>query len=214
MRPCGLKAFVAFTSATFRADGVTMTEQYILTIDPGNSTGVALGKFSATEPYTLIQGWQFGGGVVGLIDWLETHENGLWFPETGYIGDEFTIVSEKFVPVPGGGFSQSLDSTIPLVCEGALIALGVMPNYPDPTWRRANEQYFVGGSNKAEKRKRLKQFLKDTGNYRFGKDLGAPDNEDFVSAAAHGIAYVMKVLEHRPTFDTVVNWSTQTEGKS
>ena len=170
--------------------------KYVLSFDLGRSSGVALGKYSETEPYSLVQAWQFGNGCEGLIDWLH-HK---------HVKQPYTAICEKYVPLSGKGFNQTLASVEALVAEGVLLAFGVMPFYPDPRWRRPVEMYFVGGKDKAEKRKRLKKFLKDTDNYVFGKELGQPDNEDSVSAIAHGIAYVMKIETHAPTFRMVADW--------
>jgi len=189
--------------------------QYVLSIDPGKSSGIALGKYSDTEPYQLVKAWQFQGGVVGLIDFFmykcpELSEVGPWceYIEGTVIQSFDLIVTEKFVPIAGKGFSQTLDSVEPLRGEGALIALGVMPDYPDPTWRRANEQYLFNAPSKAKKRSLLKEFLKDTGNYVYGKQLGQPDNEDAVSAIAHAISYLTRVENHKPTYDLVSDWNS------
>lgn len=175
-----------------------MTTKHLLAFDPGRSTGVALGRYTDTEPYTLVKAWQFTGGATGLIAWLDDHF------DTGYSPDpNFTVISEKFVPVAGGGFAQSLDSTYPLVCEGVLIAYGLMPEYDkvEKVWQRASQQYRQGGSTKAEKRKKSKQFLRDNGLYVYGKQLGAPDNEDAVSAILHSLTYMTTTLRHKPTFE-------------
>ena len=189
-----------------------MTVKYVLAFDPGKSSGIALLTYNETEPVRLVKAWQFGNGVQGLLDWLENH-----YPNSGWLlpyspgseaerlfwSSELVAVSEKFVPVPGKGFAQSLDSTLPLVCEGVLIAYWVMPVYDskEKRWQRPNTMYMYGGSTLAEKKKRARSFLKENGLYVTGKELGAPDNNDAVSAILHGIAYVVKTLEHRPTWD-------------
>ena len=199
-----------------------MSDKYVLACDPGKSSGIALLAYNETEPAKLVKAWQFGNGVQGLLDWLDAHR--LWdydcgygsheqiwvLPMTahpsssGYVRDsQLTAISEKFVPVPGKGFAQSLDSTLPLVCEGVLIAYGVMPVYDskEKRWQRPNTMYMYGGSTLAEKKKRAREFLKKHGLYVTGKELGTPDNNDAVSAILHGIAYVVKTLEHRKTWD-------------
>lgn len=203
-----------------------MSDQFVLSIDPGLSSGVALGKFSDTKPYSLVDGWQFDRGVQGMIDWLYTHlehdpdfaGGGRWdfgMREGPYIKylehGRLDWVCERFVPLAGRGFSLTVDAMEPVAIEGALMALGIIDRNDPTRMKRANEQYFVGGKTKPEKRKRLKRFLKATDNYRFGKDLGAPDNEDFVSAVAHGISYVMRVLHHKPTFEQVSDWSAKND---
>ena len=189
-----------------------MSDKYVLSYDLGKSSGVALLAYNETEPVRLVKAWQFGNGVQGLLDWLENH-----YPNSGWLlpyspdseaerlfwSSEVVVVSEKFTPLQGKGFAQTLDSTLPLVCEGVLIAYWIMPVYDskEKRWQRPNTMYMYGGSTLAEKKKRAREFLKKHGLYVTGKGLGAPDNNDAVSAILHGIAYVVKTLEHRPTWD-------------
>ena len=49
-----------------------MTE-YVLSFDPGVSTGVALLGYNEVEPAYLIKAWQFSNGVSGLLSWLGEH---------------------------------------------------------------------------------------------------------------------------------------------
>lgn len=169
---------------------------YLLAFDPGKSTGVALGSYSDTEPYRLVEAWQFGNGVDGLLDWIDNHDH-------VHVDLEPIVICEKFVPIPGGGFSQGLDSTLPLVCEGVLIGLRFMPPYtPDEKrWQRASAQYRQGGKDRAEKRKLSRAFLKKHGMYFTGKQLDAPDSEDAMSATLHALNYMTHVLKHKPTWD-------------
>jgi len=173
-------------------------DKYVLSIDPGKSSGIALGHYTETQPYHLLRAWQFSGGAMGIIDWIK-HK---------HISRSMTIISEKFTPRPNGKFGLTLGSVESLVGEGVLLAFDLMPPYTpsESRWQQPQMQYFVGGKDKTEKRKRLKKFLKDTDNYVFGKELGQPDNEDAVSAIAHGIAYVMKVELNRPTHSMVADW--------
>lgn len=190
-----------------------MSDKYVLAFDPGKSSGVALLSYTDSAPARLVRAWQFGNGVQGLLDWLENH-----YPNSGWLlpyspdseaerlfwSSEVVVVSEKFTPLQGKGFAQTLDSTLPLVCEGVLIAYWIMPVYDskDKRWQRPNAMYRQGGKDKAEKRKRSKQFLRDHGLYVTGSDLGQPDNEDAVSAILHGLSYITHTLNHRPTWDT------------
>lgn len=52
-----------------------MTE-YVLSIDPGVSTGIALIGYAPDDPPTLEGAWQFGGGVVGLGTWSDFLKEG------------------------------------------------------------------------------------------------------------------------------------------
>lgn len=52
-----------------------MTE-YVLSIDPGVSTGIALIGYEPDSAPTLEGAWQFGGGVVGLGTWSDFLKEG------------------------------------------------------------------------------------------------------------------------------------------
>lgn len=189
--------------------------EYVLSFDPGVSNGVALGRISEDTPYELVNAWQFRGGASALRDWIHqwwdvyySNPNHLQF-NTGTTIWDLTVISEKFTPLQGKGFSLTMDAVEPLRGEGVLIALDVMPDYEpgSKVWQRPNEMYFCGGSKLAEKKKLSRKFLKDTGNYRMPRVLGTPDSDDAMSATLHGIAYVMKTLKHKPTFDLISEWS-------
>lgn len=186
-----------------------MTTKYVLSIDGGKSTGIALFSYSDTEAVRLVTGWQFSGGVSAFVDWARK----LWSDESlpfnltidewanGVDYPELTIVAERFVPLTGKGFSQTSDSVEPLRAEGAMIALGLMPaDYSDTRWARPAAMYWAGGDTLADKKKRLRAWLKEHDMYLMGKDLAAPDSDDFVSAAAHGIAYFRRI-NHIPTLE-------------
>lgn len=192
-----------------------MTE-YVLSIDPGVSTGIALLSFEEDSPAELVQGWQFTGGVSGLLRW---YGNGTYpfdfgvglkvkFPEPIYLS-KTRIVTEKFTARATKGFSYTTSSLEPLRGEGALIALGLMPDYTvaEKRWRDPGVQYLVGGKDRADKKKRQHKFLKESGFYRTGKDFGTSDADDFRSASAHGINYIARELKHKPTFDTISEWT-------
>lgn len=186
-----------------------MTE-YVLSIDPGISTGIALLSYEEDRPAELVEGWQFTGGVVTLVNWVEGH---LFHEDEALIVSDIlipwgSIIAEKFTARNTRGFSYTTASLEPLRGEGALIALGLMPDYTasEKRWRDPKYQYLVGGKDKADKKKRMHAFLKDNGFYRTGRDLGSPDADDFRSAVAHGIFYIARELKHRPTWDLIANW--------
>ena len=190
-----------------------MTE-YVLSIDPGVSTGIALLSYDEDSPAQLVEGWQFTGGVAGLVGWINSM---LLFPDFSITQDIWLVqeiiadnrtISEKFTARNTRGFSYTTASLEPLRGEGALIAMGLMPDYKasEKRWRDPKYQYLVGGKDKAEKKRRQHAFLKDNGFYRTGRDLGSPDADDFRSACAHGIVYVARELKHRPTFNLISEW--------
>ena len=201
-----------------------MSDKYVLACDPGKSSGIALLAYNETEPAKLVKAWQFDNGVQGLLDWLDAYyafdydccsgeplADRVWVlprsthpSSSGYVRDsQLTVVSEKFTPLQGKGFAQTLDSTLPLVCEGVLIAYGIMPVYDskEKRWQRPSLMYRHGGSTLAEKKKRSRAFLKKNGLYVLPKELGTPDNNDAISAILHGLNYITHTLNHRPTWD-------------
>lgn len=195
-----------------------MTDQYILACDPGKSSGYALIGYSKSKVW-LERAFQVEGGIAGFLEWWKDHYvTNLGIP-TFAVGDEdedtwvclhrneCIVISEKFTPLSGGGFNQTLDSVEPLRGEGALIALGLMPDYPDPKWRRPDRQYLYGGANLAEKKRRAHRFLKDSGFYVTGKDVGCKDANDARSAMLHGLSYLAQVVKHKPTYDLISNWT-------
>ena len=172
-----------------------MTDKYILSIDPGLSTGCALLKYTdETEP-KLVDSRQFSGGAEALNDWIV----GRW-PSIEYASRSVAVIAEKFNARNTGSFSYTTSSLEPLRCEGVLLVHGLPDTYVQPP-----QQYLVGGSSKAEKKKRQHRFLKESGFYRTGKDLDAPDADDFRSACAHAISYLMRT-GHKPTYNLVTEW--------
>ena len=173
----------------------------LISIDPGESSGCAVIDWRPDAPPILIFAAQSSGGVSGFLGMLV--ELDPFLPHA-------TIISEKFSPRPSGvsGFQQSLKSTLPLVCEGVMIGKGLMPVYtPDePRYRSPALQYLVGGRSLADRKKRLHRFLKDSGFYRTGKDLGAPDADDFRSAAGHGLAFLAREVGNKPAYDLISTW--------
>lgn len=167
-------------------------------VDPGKSTGVALFEYGEERPAELVKAWQFDGGLSGFLGWWR------WLCEPDW--HTFMLAgSEKFTPLQNKGFSLTQDSVEPLRIEGAMVALGIVPEYtPDsPLWQRPSEMYWVPGRNAAEKRKNQVAWIKE----RFpelhltGKDVGAPDADDARSALWHGMVYLRKT--HLPS---ALNW--------
>lgn len=194
---------------------------YILSIDCGVSTGIALIGYEPDSAPTLEGAWQFSGGVAGLKKWVSQHFNldpdisGEHLDDTQYFFHPWhkpTVICEKFNARNNGSFGYTTASLEPLRCEGALIALGLMPDY-DPKEKRYRDpklQYLVGGKDLAEKKRRQHAFLKNVGFYRTNKDF--PDSpskdgaDDFRSACAHGLAYLAREVGHKPTWDLIRGW--------
>lgn len=209
---------------------------YVLSIDPGLSTGVALIGYEPDTAPELVAAWQFSGGLFGLLGWTGGHWHNNYFDPyhdaytEGYVSLEHdddprsmacytalnpkmvTAISEKFTARNTRGFSYTTASLEPLRGEGALIALGVMPDYSpkERRWRDPSLQYLVGGKDLPDKKRRQHAFLKDIGFYRTNKDF--PDSpskdgaDDFRSAAAHGLAYLAREVKHKPTIKLLEDW--------
>lgn len=176
-----------------------MTE-FLISLDPGKSSGAAVIGYDDSS-VSLVDAYQFSAGVNAFRDMVDLLQF-IWG------GRDATWISEKFSPRPGQGFSHGLDSTLPLVCEGVLIDRDLLPEYStgEKRWRPPALHYAVGGETKAQKKVRLHRFLKDSMFYKTGKDLGAPDADDFRSAAGHGIAYLAREVKHRPSYDLISTW--------
>lgn len=180
-----------------------MTDQYILSFDPGLSTGICLGVIGDNLPFKAVHRWQFSGGAVALDEWLRSNWD--YYRRDLHV----TAISEKFTPLQNKGFSLTIGAVEPLRCEGILLAHKVLPDYPDPRWQRPVEMYRYGGKTLVEKKKLAKQFLKDHGMYITGKDVQAPNADDALSATWHGIAYAVKTLKHRATFQMLADWGSK-----
>lgn len=182
--------------------------KYLLSIDPGVSTGIALFSYTDETVPVGVQVWQFRGGAEGLNEWIESHtvkddpeeptlvslpEWPNWYPAT--------YIAEKFNARNTGSFSYTTASLEPLRCEGVLVAHGLPDEYVQPP-----QQYFAGGTGKADKKKRQHAALRDLGYYVTGKEVDSPDADDARSALAHGLAYLAR-NGHRPSYNMISEWT-------
>lgn len=178
----------------------------LISIDPGQSSGLICGTYSDDTPFELTHAFQIEGGVEGFVEKVKTSENGygdllirIWgTPEADVVlGDEveMTVLVEKFNArgSANAGFTYTSKSLEPLRIEGALIAMGV-----PITWVQPPQQYFLPGKDKAEKKKLQHAWLKENGYYIAPKDLGAKDADDARSATAHAISWLRR-QKHKPT---------------
>ncbi len=174
--------------------------KYLVSVDPGKRSAIAMLRYADDRPVKLHLAYQVDGGVGGFIDLLE---------EVIFLGFEpardVTWISEKFIPrnQSVAGFAQSLDSTLPLVCEGIMIGQRYMPVYiqggKNPQWQAPQLMYWAGGKSAAERKKRLHQWLKDSGEfYVTGKQFGHGDADDIRAALGHGLAWFRR-QKHLPT---------------
>lgn len=168
-----------------------MSKQYDIWVDGGLSTGIALVSYSDTQPLKVEQVWQVGGGVDGFLEWrreTDLHEHIRLI----------TFYSEKFTPRQ----ALTLDAAEPLLVEGAMVALGLIPSYRQDKSRYQHPaaQYFTGGTSLADKKKRSNAWLKAHGFYFTGKDVGQKDADDARSAVRHAINHARK-RKHLPTLN-------------
>lgn len=170
--------------------------KYGLSIDPGVSTGVCLFSWDDDEPFKQEALWQFGGGAHGLALFLnaknvEITSHVAWFGDTPLD----RIVVEKFTPRNNSSFGLTQDSVEPLRGEGVLIGRGLGAFI---TWQAPAAQYFMGGADLKDRKKRSREFLKLNGLYATGKTVGQKDADDAISAELHAIASMRK-MRHMPT---------------
>ena len=172
-----------------------VTNHLGLAIDPGLSTGMCLFSFGDDQSFKQERMWQFNGGAGGLaraLDMLAIDADpGMYI--SGEILD--VLVVEKFTPRGGPGFSLTQASAEPLRGEGVLIGRGFEPFI---SWAEPSQQYFMGGTDLAEKKKRSREFLKLHGLYLTGKTVGQKDADDAISAELHAIAWLRR-KRHMPT---------------
>ena len=184
----------------------------IISIDPGLSTGFVIGCYTDETPLVLEKVYQVPNGVEGLINYTyrdfgpDYEDNDLVIQDPkdrGFAGlwsqplDGNTILVEKFTARGGGnqGFSYRTKDLEALRVEGLIMSWSV-----PLTWVSPPQQYFLGGKDKAAKKKAQHQWLKDHGYYISPKSVGCPDADDARSATAHIISYLRRI-KHKPTLD-------------
>lgn len=160
----------------------------LVSIDPGISSAYAVLSYSDMQPASLVEYAQFTGGAEELVSrvgvLLSRHPGA-------------TVICEDFTARKNDSFGYTTDSLEPLVCIGALMAMGVIDRRDRAQMRSPAAQYFVGGSSLAERKKNRRLWLADNGFRVMPKDVGQRDCDDVRSAISHGISYLRKF--HRPT---------------
>jgi hypothetical protein len=164
---------------------------YVLSIDPGKSTGIALGVYGDAVPYTRTHYWQVEGGTQGFCKWYEEHDGGMvdvidhlvtMFGEDGGKKTrrvDFEKVSEKFILNPANPYAADLT---PVEIEGALIAYG-----ESPSWHNRSDKNMVRD-----------RVLKDNGLWLTGSQVGCKDARDVNDATIHALVHMMR-KRHMPT---------------
>jgi len=166
---------------------------YVLSIDPGKSTGIVLGLYGDKVPYTRLKYWQVEDGTEGFCDWYLEHDGGMvdvidhlvtLFGEDG--GGKkrhvrFEKVVEKFILNPGNTFTADLT---PVQIEGALIAFG-----EDPIWHNRTDKSLVKD-----------EVLRRNDLWLTGSMVECADARDANDATIHALAHMMKI-KHKPTLE-------------
>jgi hypothetical protein len=168
-----------------------MSVDYYLAIDPGQATGVAIGRISEELPLEVIYTAIIPFGTQGFIDWLQSTNNGKAitemdcmknFPDQyAEIDYHLDVVCERF-RLRGGNFTPDLE---PLRIEGVLIdRFGSVVH-----WQEPSDKTLVGD-----------KFLRENDLWVTGKDVGHIDGRDANDALMHLFARALK-MRHYPTID-------------
>lgn len=185
-----------------------MTDKYVLSIDPGKSSGISLVAYNDSEAW-LEGSWQFGGGTEALSYWVSRYQVephiGFNVAELAWVEPE-DVICEAFTARNTQGFSYTTDSLEPLPAIGALIARGLVDRKDKSRYRDPKYQYIVGGKDKADKKKRLHKFLKDSGFYVAPSAVDSPDADDVRSSIGHALAYLQREVKHRGVHDLITEW--------
>lgn len=158
---------------------------FLMTIDPGMSTGVTLGKYWETKEYERLEFWQVPGGLDGFHQWLKSRMNdwNVW---------DSVVVCEKFVPLPTPRSFKTHDLE-PIRIEGAVAVL-----FRNVVWQRASAQVLAGGETPAQRKKNSDDVLRRMGLWTTGKQVGQKDANDVNSATKHAVSY-LRSIKHEPT---------------
>jgi hypothetical protein len=146
-----------------------MTQESIVSYDPGLVTGVAQGVFSDTEPLRVL------GGVALTYDEIIEGFSNLLEVKFDH------VVSEKFVARTDNSFVPDLT---PVRVEGILD----LAYERDINWRLRTKKAQVPDS-----------ILKEHGLWVTGKDVDWTDGRDVNDAIIHMLGYVAFDLRHAPT---------------
>lgn len=188
-----------------------MTE-YLLSIDPGLSSAVALLSYEPESVPVLEYVDQFGGGAEAMSDWVSRNQvepfTGFWVEGLQWVEPD-DVICEAFTARNTKGFSYTTASLEALPVIGVLVARGLVDRTDKKRYRDPKFQYLVGGDDLSLKRKRQHAFLEDSGylidRKRIGRTL--PDYNDARSAVAHGLNYLAREKKHMPTWQLITDWT-------
>ncbi len=168
---------------------------YLLSIDPGMSTGIVSGWYSDTDPYVREEFWQVEGGLAGFRQW--------WWGWPNYYTGDPLLVCEKFTPLPSMTRSFKLNELEPIRIEGAL---EVLWDRTPIVWQRPAAMVLAGGDTTARRKKNSDDVLRRMGLWTTGKQVGCKDANDVNSAQKHAVAY-LRSIGHAPTLQALLEES-------
>lgn len=162
----------------------------LISIDPGVSSAYSVLEYDDCCPPKLVEFAQFKGGAEELIKRVKLVTSR--YPAASIICEDFTARNNP-------GFSYKTKDLEPLVCIGALIALGVISRSNRDQMPAPALQYFMGGKTLQEKKTNRRLWLAENGFKVMPKDVGQPDCDDVRSSLGHAISWLRKF--HKPTQD-------------
>ena len=169
-----------------------MNINYVMAIDPGRATGVAIGRLSITMPMEVVFTGIISGGTYGFAEWLHDTNDGKSIiendcsyncpEESAELEYHKDSVCENF-KVRCGNFVPDLE---PLRIEGV-----VMDHFGSVTqWHTPADKSMV-----------TDDFLKEHGLWLTGKDVDHEDARDANDAMIHLFVHAMRI-RHIPTLET------------
>jgi hypothetical protein len=168
-----------------------MEIDYVMAVDPGQATGVAIARYSATMPMEVLFTEIVSGGAHGFAVWLHHTRDGKTivendcsynFPEEyDELDYHFGVVCENF-KLRGGNFAPDLE---PLRIEGIL-----MDHFgTNIEWHSPADKSLIGDA-----------FLKENDLWLTGRDVGHEDARDANDAIIHLFVHAMRI-RHLPTLE-------------
>ncbi len=154
----------------------------ILSIDPGKSTGIALGRCSDSEEYELIGHWTILGGIHGFSQWVD-HYGFLLKGADTVVCEDFQLTSSPVVP-----------DTTPLLIKGAIEYITRARTSAVVYQLPSQKSLLVRPGGKSTQSERFK-WLKQQ-----GFNFPGTANDDLNDAITHALVY-LKRTGHRPTIE-------------
>lgn len=156
----------------------------LIAIDPGQMSGVFIGKFDEVSQLRRLGYAQVPGGFAGIAEWFDSQI------DAGFTWD--VVVSEKFSTRPMSR-QYKLEELEPIRIEGLIQWLR-----PDVVWQAPAMMVLRQGDTQAQRKRNSDDVLRRGGLWLTGKDVNYKDANDANAAAKHALAY-MRSIKHAPT---------------